>query len=76
MVLPPVSLLPSPTGSATDGITEGRAVLVLVLPLAFLHAGGLVDEDLSKDNSSSARASLSLEIMGSFPFLQTTGGST
>ena len=77
MVLPPVSLLPSPKGSVTDGISEGRAErcecflrdLALVLPRAFLP-GGLVDGDLPEDNSSSVGASPSPEIIGSLPLFR------
>ena len=50
--------------------------LALALPQAFLHGGGLVDGDLSKDNSSSVGVSPSSEIMGSFPLLWTIGCST
>ena len=49
--------------------------LALMLPRAFILGGGLVDVDLSKDNSSSVGASPSLEITGSYPLLQTIGGS-
>ena len=46
-----------------------------MLPRAFLPGGGLVDGDLPEDNSSSAGASPSPKIMGSFPLLWIIGCS-
>ena len=47
--------------------------LALMLPRAFHPGGGLVDGDLSEDNSSSVRALPLLEITASFPLLRIVG---
>ena len=68
------SLLAPPDASLTTSLKAGRCEcflgnLALILPQAFLLSGGLMNGDLPKDNSSFARASMSLGIMGSFPLL-------